>query len=391
MKKLLVCFLLALLIVIGGIVAYCGFGGMEPKNTPTADRPDEVITLLVLSQEEENSAAACALQAKRGILVDFANWDAEELETQLAAENTECDVLRMEYSFGCNYSAQEWMRKGYFAELDRPVVKEAVEHMWPGLQCIAKQEDAIMALPVAAKPYVLLSWQTQVYPDWDALINTEGFLLKDDGIVWACLLEQYVLGVQEGEYSFNTDAFEQTLIRAKTAYNTPHQSGIGLEIPEVSVGIGARVEQTSVLAAEATADRLGWLPSSDGKWRIPMKASVLVVPQDAPHMRQAQDYVAETAHIGLCGALSQDGMLSFGGNTAAACYEKTMQMVWTVGEDMQNLERWRQIMQQAQVTPEAGFLTECFQQEIGDYFTGRIDEATCAAAVQARWNARRKT
>ena len=30
MKKLLVCFLLALLIVIGGIVAYCGFGGMEP-------------------------------------------------------------------------------------------------------------------------------------------------------------------------------------------------------------------------------------------------------------------------------------------------------------------------------------------------------------------------
>ena len=382
MKKLLTCVLVAVFMLLSCSV--------RPQMAAVeVTMPEETITLAVLAREEELGAAARALQARHGVRVELFEDSAIDLEAQLAAENAVYDVLCVDYSFGSLYTADDWLEKGYIAELERPVVKDAVLAMWPSLQNLSMKNGAVYSLPVAARPYVLNAWVPTSYEDWAALLNTEGFLLKDDGLVWACILEQYMLDAMSEDFSFDNEAFAQTLEYAKRAHNAPSANHCGVDVPRLSLGMTARIEQESLLGAKAMADRLGWLPSVDGSWRIPMKVSVLVIPNGAPHAQQAQDLLAQAAAMGLYGDLSEEGQLSFGGSAAAACYDRELQIACTVGEDVQNRQRWRQIMQSAAVTPQAGFLSECYVAEIGDYFDGKMDAQTCANAVQARWNARK--
>ena len=372
-------------------LAICGCSAAEQTVQP-GDEPEnegEQPTLLLWASGEAlgYDAAVRAMQEQHGILVEFAaiaETDEEEILKELAAGRSDYDLVQIEYSFGHPYSADEFTRNGYFLPLEAEVVRKAVDCMWPCLQELAVQGDEIMLLPMSARPYVLYTWGELSVKDWDELVQMAGFLERDE-VLWACLLEQYMLDYDQDGFAFDCDAFLQTLELAKRAYGTEREYGLGVDIPYVSLGAEAQIERVSLTAYETRGKRLGWLPSMDGKWRIPVKVSALAIPAGAPHAEAAQTFMAELAAIGLYGdseALKQGR--PFGGVDTQNCYDEDAHIACAVGDDGNNLNRWRQIMRSARVMPEAGLLTSCWIEDIQPYFADEITAQECARRMQQK-------
>lgn len=355
-----------------------------PMREVTAEEKP-VLTLWASGSEEDYGAAVRAMQEQHGICVKFAEYSEageEEMLKQLAAGRLDYDLVQVEYSFGHPYSADDFARNGYFQPLEAEVVCKAVDCMWPCLQELAMQDGEVCLLPVSARPYVLHTWSELTVKDWEELVQMEGFLERNE-LLWACLLEQYMLDYGQDGFAFDCDAFLQTLELAKRAYGTEREYGLGVDIPHVELGCTAQIERVSLTAYDTRGARLGWLPSMDGKWRIPMKVSALAIPTGAPHAEEAQTFMAELAAIGLYGdSESLEQGRPFGGMDTQNCYDEDAHIACAVGSDGHNLNRWRQIMRSARLMPEAGLLTACWIEDIQPYFADEITAQECARRMQ---------
>lgn len=374
--------ILAMCLALGCCVSAVKMPLREPA---TEEKP--VLTLWASGSEEDYGAVVRAMQEQHGICVEFAPFTEEgerEMLQALAAGRPTYDLVQIEFSFGYPYSAEDLVKIGAFQPLEAQVVRKAVGSMWPALQELAVRDGEVCLLPVSARPYVLHTWDELIVADWDELVQREGFLGRDE-LLWACLLEQYMLDYGQEGFCFDCDAFLRTLELAKRAYRTEREYGQGVDIPYVELGCTAQIARVSLTAYQTRSARLGWLPSMDGKWRIPMKVSALAIPSGAPHAEEAQTFLAELAAVGLYG--DPESMAQgrpYGGYDTQSCYDEPAHIACTVGSDEHDIERWRQIMENACVTPRTELLTACWLEDIQPYFAGEITAQQCARRMQQK-------
>lgn len=394
--------------------------------------------LVVVGMSEITNVYAEAMGAALGTdveLVQTSNETDERMIADFAAGRASYDVLELFSGMGVYYSADGFVDKGFYADItDVEGVREAVQAMLPVLRAHVSRDGRYFALPTELRTKTLSfdgalyeAWQAgsldtygrehftvvtdadarflggmekRPYDTWPELIgafSNDGFrLLHVSGDTIAnALLEQYVLGMDEEGFSFDTEGFVSVLELKKACFSETETGALDGTASPLRVDFNSFSTyfiDRSVSPPTAVRERNREVfapPTVDEKGRLAASVTELAVNAFSTRKKAAFRFLSAAADVGLNGRPDYDpvlhGAMRYGSLYSAACYADNAHLVEVVGEEPEAQARWLALTERLAVSSSAGFLTAFHNEIFPMYLDGAIDAAQCAALTQQRY------